>query len=96
MYWFIKIIYFYFAPFLKVTHPLLSSFSVLILKLVDLIKDLVSKAMVFEEEDFQPLVYGFSLCQVRIRQQLSSIFIRDISAFTKIKTKMDLILAVIK
>ena len=48
----------------QVNHPLLSSFSVLILKLVELIRDLVSKGSVFEEEDFQPLVYGFMLCQV--------------------------------
>ncbi len=51
---------------LQVNHPLLSTFSVLILKLVDLIRDLVSKGSVFEEEDFQPLVYGFKLCQVNI------------------------------
>ncbi len=51
---------------LQVNHPLLSTFSVLILKLIDLIRDLVSKGSVFEEEDFQPFVYGFKLCQVNI------------------------------
>ena len=60
---------------LQVKHPLLSSFSVVILKLVDLIRDLVSRGSVFEEEDFQPLVYGFRLCQV-IEKFLSSFEIR--------------------
>jgi hypothetical protein len=49
---------------IQVNHPLLGSFSVMVVKLVDLIKDLVSRGSVFEEEDFQPLVYGFGLCQV--------------------------------
>ena len=31
------------------------------MKLVDLIKDIIAKATVFEEEDFQPLSYGFQL-----------------------------------
>ena len=44
-----------------VEHPLLKAYSIAILKLVDLIKDIVAKGSVFEEEDFQPLVYGFKL-----------------------------------
>ena len=44
-----------------VEHPLLKGYSIAILKLVDLIKDIVAKGSVYEEEDFQPLVYGFKL-----------------------------------
>jgi hypothetical protein len=42
-------------------HPELRSFTVATLKLVDLVKDLIARASVFEEEDFQPLTYGFHL-----------------------------------
>ena len=45
----------------QVEHPLLKAHSVVILKLVDLVKDCVAKGSVYEEEDFQPLVYGFKL-----------------------------------
>ena len=48
------------APW-QVKHPLLKAHSVVILKLVDLVKDCVAKGSVYEEEDFQPLVYGFKL-----------------------------------
>ena len=41
--------------------PELRAFVVATLKLVDLIKDIIAKASVFEEEDFQPLTYGFQL-----------------------------------
>ena len=41
--------------------PELRAFIVATLKLVDLIKDIIAKASVFEEEDFQPLTYGFQL-----------------------------------
>ncbi|CAG2108905.1 unnamed protein product [Medioppia subpectinata] len=36
-------------------------FSLIVLKLIDLIREFVSKANVFEEEDFQPMVYGYQL-----------------------------------
>ncbi len=39
----------------------LRSFTVATLKLIDLVRDLIAKASVFEEEDFQPLIYGFQL-----------------------------------
>ena len=39
----------------------IKAFSVVILKLIDVIKEFVSKASVFEEEDFQPIVYGYNL-----------------------------------
>ena len=45
----------------QVEHPLLKAYSIVILKLVDLVKDIVAKGSVYEEEDFQPLVYGFKL-----------------------------------
>merc|ERR1719445_1681582 len=41
----------------------LKSVSVVTLKLVEIIKDIIAKAGVFEEEDFQPHTYGFRLCQ---------------------------------
>ena len=31
------------------------------LKFVDLVRDIIAKASVFEEEDFQPLHYGFQV-----------------------------------
>lgn len=43
------------------TNVVLKSFTVAVLKMIDLIRDLIAKASVFEEEDFQPLVYGFQL-----------------------------------
>ncbi len=48
-------------PEQRPTCPELRSFVVSTLKLVDLIKDIVAKASVFEEEDFQPLTYGFQV-----------------------------------
>ena len=41
----------------------LRAVSVAFLKIVDVIKDIISKAGVFEEEDFQPHTYGFRLGQ---------------------------------
>ena len=41
----------------------LRAISVAFLKIVDVIKDIISKAGVFEEEDFQPHTYGFRLGQ---------------------------------
>ena len=43
------------------SSPELRAFIIATLKLVDLIKDIIAKASVFEEEDFQPLTYGFQL-----------------------------------
>ena len=48
------------APW-EIEHPLLKAYSVSVLKMVDLVKDIVAKGSVYEEEDFQPLVYGFKL-----------------------------------
>ncbi|BES95699.1 unnamed protein product [Nesidiocoris tenuis] len=39
----------------------LKAFCVAIYKLIDLIKDFVARGLVFEEEDFQPMVYGYRL-----------------------------------
>ena len=39
----------------------LKAFSIGILRLIDLIRDIVNKAAAYEEEDFQPLTYGFKL-----------------------------------
>ena len=49
-------------PF-EVGHPPARAFSVAVLKLVDIIKDLVSRGTVYEEEDFQPVTYCFKLAQ---------------------------------
>ena len=48
-------------PEQRSSSPELRAFVVATLKLVDLIKDIIAKASVFEEEDFQPLTYGFQL-----------------------------------
>ena len=48
-------------PDQRPSNPELRAFVVATLKLVDLIKDIIAKASVFEEEDFQPLTYGFQL-----------------------------------
>ncbi|PNF30562.1 N-alpha-acetyltransferase 35, NatC auxiliary subunit [Cryptotermes secundus] len=39
----------------------MKAFSISIFKIVDIIKDFVNRALVFEEEDFQPMVYGYRL-----------------------------------
>ncbi|XP_064608764.1 N-alpha-acetyltransferase 35, NatC auxiliary subunit-like [Liolophura sinensis] len=36
--------------------------SMCFLKIVDLIRDRINRANVFEEEDFQPMTYGFKMC----------------------------------
>jgi len=43
--------------------PVVKPLCIVVLKLVELVKDIISKASVYEEEDFQPLTYGFRLCQ---------------------------------
>ena len=52
----------YFLQVERVEDPVLRSSLITLLRLVEVIKDLVSKAGVYEEEDFQPLTYGFRLC----------------------------------
>jgi len=47
----------------KIQCVLVKAVCVAILKLVELVKDVIGKAGVYEEEDFQPLTYGFRLCQ---------------------------------
>merc|ERR1719347_606588 len=39
----------------------LKAFSIGILRIIDMIRDIVNKAAAYEEEDFQPLTYGFKL-----------------------------------
>ena len=46
----------------KIQCAVMRSVSVVSLKLVEIIKDIIGKAGVFEEEDFQPHTYGFRLC----------------------------------
>lgn len=53
----------YFQSPLEIIDPCLKSFSIVILKIVDLIREFITKPCVYEEEDFQPLVYGYPLCQ---------------------------------
>ena len=60
-----------------VEHPLLKAYSIAILKLVDLIKDIVAKGSVYEEEDFQPLVYGFKLA-TEISEMRASGMLREV------------------
>merc|ERR1719430_1117272 len=46
----------------KVEDPVLRAALITLLRLVEVIKDLIGQAGVYEEEDFQPLTYGFKLC----------------------------------
>merc|ERR1719209_1750193 len=46
----------------RVEEPVLRAALVTLLRLVDVVRELVAKAGVYEEEDFQPLTYGFHLC----------------------------------
>jgi hypothetical protein len=46
----------------EIEDPVAKSFSVVVLKLISLVKDFVQKGSVYEEEDFQPMSYGFKLC----------------------------------
>uniref|UniRef100_T1JNY4 Protein MAK10 homolog n=1 Tax=Strigamia maritima TaxID=126957 RepID=T1JNY4_STRMM len=39
----------------------IKAFSTCVLKLVDIIREYISRAGVFEEEDFQPIIYGYEL-----------------------------------
>ena len=39
----------------------LKAFSIGILRLIDIVRDIVNRAAAYEEEDFQPLTYGFKL-----------------------------------
>ncbi len=47
-------------PYVIIDKPI-KVFCIIILKLIDTIREFVSKANVFEEEDFQPIVYGYQL-----------------------------------
>ncbi|KAJ8876280.1 hypothetical protein PR048_024190, partial [Dryococelus australis] len=50
----------------QIGNRCIKAFSISIFKIVDIIKDFVNRsvwqALVYEEEDFQPLVYGYRLC----------------------------------
>lgn len=52
-------------------------FCFIILKTIDLIREFVSKANVFEEEDFQPIVYGYQLAN-DLNESKASSLIRDV------------------
>ncbi|XP_054724414.1 N-alpha-acetyltransferase 35, NatC auxiliary subunit-like [Uloborus diversus] len=45
----------------QVEDKIIHAFSIHTLKLLDVIREFVNKAAVFEEEDFQPVVYGYKL-----------------------------------
>ncbi|KAL4716548.1 hypothetical protein ACJJTC_010212 [Scirpophaga incertulas] len=45
----------------SIPNKLLKSYCIAIYKLLDCIKDCINKAQVFEEEDFQPMGYGYRL-----------------------------------
>ena len=45
----------------KIEDNVIRNFSLATLKVVDIVKDFIAKGNVFEEEDFQPLTYGFKL-----------------------------------
>lgn len=45
----------------QVQDRVMRAFSISFYKLIDIIKDFINGALVFEEEDFQPLTYGYKL-----------------------------------
>ncbi|XP_067001867.2 N-alpha-acetyltransferase 35, NatC auxiliary subunit [Anabrus simplex] len=45
----------------QIEDRVIKAFSICIFKIVDIIKEFVNRALVFEEEDFQPMVYGYRL-----------------------------------
>lgn len=45
----------------QVKDRVMRAFSIFFYKLIDIIKDFINGALVFEEEDFQPMMYGYKL-----------------------------------
>lgn len=45
----------------QVQDRVMKAFSISIYKVIDVIKDFINRALVFEEEDFQPMMYGYKL-----------------------------------
>ncbi|XP_054159610.1 N-alpha-acetyltransferase 35, NatC auxiliary subunit-like [Oppia nitens] len=62
-------------------------FCKIVLKLIDSIREFVSKAQVFEEEDFQPVVYGYNLANDLSDSKACSI-IREVDEELSKKTKL--------
>jgi len=56
----------------KLTCAVIKPVSVVTLKLVEVIKDIIGKAGVFEEEDFQPHTFGFRLCSEVTEQRCAA------------------------
>merc|ERR1719419_1050611 len=56
----------------KLTCAVIKPVSVVTLKLVEVIKDIIRKAGVFEEEDFQPHTFGFRLCSEVTEQRCAA------------------------
>lgn len=50
------------SPF-EIEDPIIKATAIFTLKLIDVIRDILSRGSVYEEEDFQPLVYNFKLCE---------------------------------
>ncbi|KAI1301211.1 N-alpha-acetyltransferase 35, NatC auxiliary subunit [Halotydeus destructor] len=62
---------------LEITDSCLRSFCIVVLKLVDIIREVIIKAGVFEEEDFQPLLYGYRL-QYEIPDSKATSMLREV------------------
>ncbi|KAI5708741.1 hypothetical protein M8J76_002289 [Diaphorina citri] len=45
----------------SIESPTLKAFAICMHKLIDVIRDFVNRGVVYEEEDFQPMLYGFRL-----------------------------------
>jgi len=66
----------------------LKAFIIVFLKTTDLIKEYINQASVFEEEDFQPLVYGFRLAsEVPEQKALAAIKESEEDILKEIKNK---------
>lgn len=45
----------------QVQDRVMRALTICVYKVIDIIKDFINRALVFEEEDFQPMMYGYKL-----------------------------------
>lgn len=61
----------------KICDKHLRTFCYAVYKIIDIIKDVINKALVFEEEDFQSVTYGYRL-QQEITEQKTISMLREV------------------
>lgn len=72
---------------LLIEDKVIKAFSIYSLKLLDIIREFISKAAVFEEEDFQPVVYGYKLANDITEAQATSMM-KEVEEELQRKVKM--------